>query len=49
MKAKKIKKKVSFIIGGVKDKSKQKVYKANSNTLDITKDENEDKEIAYIT
>ena len=49
MKAKKTKKKVSFIIERVKNKNKQKIYKANSNILDITKDKNENKEIAHIT
>ena len=49
MKAKKIKKKVFFAIERVKNKNKQKVYKANLNILDITKDENKDKEIVYIT
>ena len=49
MKAKKTKKKISFVIGGIKNKNKQKIYKANSNISDITKDENEDEEIAHIT
>ena len=49
MKAKKIKKKISFAIEGIKNKNKQKIYKTNSNILDIIKDENENKKIAYIT
>ena len=48
MKTKKIKK-VSFTIEKIKDKNKQKVYKANSDTLDIIKDEDKNKKIAHIT
>ena len=49
MKAKKTKKKISFVIEGVKNKNKQKVYKANSNISNITEDKNKNKEIAHIT